>query len=109
MARPRKTIKVAELITRINSQIEHVTYHSDSNLYECTEKQKLGMLQALCSVVETALHSTNSYSGFQWLSMKNPGRIAGYDEVNAEDSPFHAMGENTRWEYYARSYYPPKE
>lgn len=74
MARKRSTIKVAALVERVNRMLETAK----------TDERR----QALCVLIESVLHETGGYAGFNYVDWMKGGsdawRAAGMPEGEAK-------------------------
>lgn len=88
MAKGKKNIKVATVLSKVN------TYLASENPHVTAEMRK-----GAASVLETILHATDNYAGFNYLQWLN----GGYDAWKAagepaDNTPF--LGDETRRVYY---------
>ena len=77
----RKTFKVKDLVDKMNSRLENST---------CSPEARFGMI----SVLESILHETGNYAGFNYLESGEVGESGYVESFGDESRRFYYYKEN---------------
>lgn len=83
MPKPRKTIKIAELVDTLNASVAYNAQH---------HPEETAGRMALCQTIEHVLHMADAYGGFRYLD----GHEAVIAGTHDESARYYFMKEGSR-------------